>query len=240
MCVCSLRCFFFLAPLAAQPDRYGLPACSAPSQHLAQRARFILCFSDETKTPLWSAYELTPDTLAKPPLPRPKNFRPDPELASAQNTDYRHSGFHRGHVVPAADMSNDASALRDTFLLSNAVPQNPFLNSGKWAVLESHIRSLAASYDSLIVLTGPIFCESTTHIGPSQVAVPCELYKIVVATRGSELSIFAVILPNDHNPIEPVHHFTVQVSEVERRTHLNFFPTLPQSNLQIAGVSMMH
>ena len=51
------------AHLAAQADRFGLPACSAVDQQLAVRAAFTLCHSNAKKVPVWTAYELTPDKL---------------------------------------------------------------------------------------------------------------------------------------------------------------------------------
>ena len=64
--------------------------------------------------------------------------------ASAFDSDYRNSRFSRGHLVPARDLSHSPAALHDSFLLSNAVPQNASMNSGKWRSLENHIRQLAS------------------------------------------------------------------------------------------------
>jgi len=44
--------------------------------------------------------------------------------------------------VPAADLAWNADALRESFFLSNAVPQIQSLNAGKWRSLEHRIRSL--------------------------------------------------------------------------------------------------
>ncbi len=217
-----------LQPLLAQPDRFGLPACSAPDRELAQRAGFVVCYSATLKVPIWTAYELKPENLNGAAL-RPKHFRHDYLLngPSAYDSDYRNSGFSRGHMVPAADVSGNEDALRDSFLLSNVVPQNLSLNSGKWRQLESAVRKLAQSSTELIVLTGPIFCEDTERIGVNQVAVPCELFKVVLSIRDSQLTMFAAILPNDANPREPIDHFATSVDTVQRRTGLDFFHEIP-------------
>lgn len=223
-----------LQTLNAQPDRFGLPACSAPAETLAHRTAFVLCFSSSTKTATWTAYELKPETLNAPATARPSHFRPDPELNSASNTDFRNSSYDRGHLVPAADMSFNPEAQRDSFLISNAVPQNPSLNRGKWASLEKQVRKLAAGSDSVIVLTGPVFCEEVITIGANHVAVPCSLFKVVLIIHGEQTRILALILPNAHNPSEPLEAFTTTLNEVETRTGLHFFPTLnptPQTPL---------
>lgn len=46
-----------LAPLCAQPDRFGLPACSGPDRELAPKHAFIVCHSGSFKAPLWAAHE---------------------------------------------------------------------------------------------------------------------------------------------------------------------------------------
>jgi endonuclease G len=215
-------------PLAAQPGRFGLPACSAPDQELAARPAFMLCHSSSWKVPAWTAYELKPEHLAAS-APRPKHFRHDPLLSgpSAFDSDYRHSGFIRGHMVPARDLAWSHDALQASYFLSNVAPQNGSLNSGKWAQLEKAVRSLASASDSVIVLTGPIFCESIQRIGASLIAVPCQLFKVVLAIRDSHLTMFAAILPNHANPPQSLRHFAASVAEVERLTGLDFFHQLP-------------
>jgi len=216
-------------PLAAQPDRFGLPACSAPHQEIAERTAFTLCFDSSVKVARWSAYELKPEHLQSPAAPRPSRFRRDPLLPSPSDSDYRNSGYSRGHLVPAADLAWNTLALRDSFLLSNAIPQNQSLNAGKWRSLERAVRTLATSADAVIVLSGPIFCETVEHIGANQVAVPCELFKVVLAIHHDELTMFAAILPNTGNPNAPLAAFFTSVDEVQRRTGLDFFAALPAS-----------
>ncbi len=53
-------------------------------------------------------------------------FREDvtlPAEARAENSDYWHSGWSRGHMAPAGNNKHCQKAMDDTFLLSNIVPQ---------------------------------------------------------------------------------------------------------------------
>lgn len=206
----------------------GFPACSSPDQELVFRAGFAVCHSGSLRVPVWTAHELNV-RREEPGPPRPRlRFRRDPglKLPGATDADYRASGYARGHMVPVADLGGAADAVRDAFLLSNAVPQHPALNSGKWRVLENAARRLAESADLAVAFTGPIFCDTVPRIGASQVAVPCELFKVVFAFRGKERLTLAAILPNDRNPAEPLDTFLTPVAEVERRTGLRFAPLL--------------
>jgi len=81
--------------------------------------------------------------------------------------------------------------------------------------------------DAVVILSGPIFCEGTEHIGTNQVAVPCELFKVILVIRGEELAMIAAILPNQDNPSTPLSHFFTSVEEVQRRSGLDFFSLLP-------------
>ncbi|MBI4903633.1 MAG: DNA/RNA non-specific endonuclease [Acidobacteria bacterium] len=197
--------------LNAQPNRFGLPACTAPDQQLATRTAFTLCLSNTHRIPVWTAYQLTPEMLESPSVPR-QHFRRDPELASsATDADYRNSGFHRSHLVPARDLASSPDSLRESYFLSNAVPQ---------------LRKLAAHSDSLIILTGTLFdCDIIQHIGPNQIAVPCATFKIAIALSGESKSACAVILPNQPAATRQ----TVSIREIETRTSLDFLSALPEA-----------
>ena len=58
---------------------------------------------------------------------------------------------------------------------------------------------------------------------PSQ----CQLFKVALAERTNGLKMFAAILPNDHNPAEPLRDFISSVASVQEATGLDFFHTLP-------------
>lgn len=218
-----------LAPLSAQPDRFGLPACAGPGQELAPKHTFIICHSASFKAPLWTVHELSASSLAAPlSTVRRAYFRRDPSLSmsGASAADYRDSGFSRGHLVPARDVAHDEQALSDSFLLSNAVPQDSAMNHSIWRRLENRVRKLAKEADSVIVVTGAIFPANAQTIGPGAVAVPSHLYKVVLVNERSRASLFAVIIPNAETPGRSLDEFLVTIAEAERRTGLTFFPSL--------------
>ncbi|MBI4907241.1 MAG: DNA/RNA non-specific endonuclease, partial [Acidobacteria bacterium] len=156
-----------------------------------------------------------------------QHFRRDPELAaSATDTDFRGSGFHRSHLVPARDLASSPDALRESYYLSNAVPQLPELNLSAWRKIENDIRKLAAQSDSLIILTGTLFdCDNILHIGPNRVAVPCATFKVILSLSGKTKSAYAVILPNQPAATRQ----TVSIREVEQRAGLDFLSALPEA-----------
>jgi endonuclease G len=212
--------------LAAQPGRFGAPACAGDDQELADRSFFLLCHSASRKVPLWVGYELTPSRLAGAAV-RSSHFRADRALArpGARDSDYKGSGFSRGHLAPAADFAWSDEAVRATFLLSNVAPQLQQVNAGVWARLEHGVRRLAAAADAVYVFSGPVFAGEPAVIGAGRVAVPAHFFKTILVVKDGQRTMYGALIPNRHCD-EPLSHFSTSVEEIERRTGLNFFNLL--------------
>ena len=156
---------------------------------LAQRST-VLCntgyavaASGVTHGALWSAEHLVAAnvSLARD-TPRAGTFHADEQLPyqdQAQLTDYRASGYDRGHMTPSGDMP-DAAAQEESFSLANIVPQTAQLNRGIWEGIESAIRNLAVAEGELYLVTGPAFVGSQLRsIGANNVLVPTSTWKAV-------------------------------------------------------------
>jgi endonuclease G len=213
-----------LLPALSQSAPFGSPACTGEP---ADRVFFFLCHSPAHKTPLWVAHTLTAEQLEAAAASRPSHFRQDRDLASptAADRDYRYSGFHRGHLAPAADFAS-LDAVRATFLLSNAVPQAPFVNTGAWRRLENAVRRAARTAQRVHVFTGALFEGEPKTIGPGQVAVPSHTYKVVLLIQGDSAAMFAALVPNQNNLTGSLDQLAVTVDEIEKRTGLDFFSEL--------------
>lgn len=95
------------------------------------KASYPLCFngfnvmySGVSKTPLWVAEALTPTRLSQK-IPREDSFHEEKKLKAehrATLSDYKASGYDRGHMAPNGDMPSKASQ-NDSFSLANMVPQ---------------------------------------------------------------------------------------------------------------------
>ena len=106
---------------------------------------------------------------------RGDDFRPDPAVptGSATPQDYTRSGYDRGHLAPAADMSFSVKTMSESFYMSNMSPQAPQFNRGIWSKLEKQVRHFATKEKRIVVVTGPILpVEKTITIGANKVTVP--------------------------------------------------------------------
>ena len=145
--------------------------------------------------------------------------------------DYAGSGMDRGHLVPAADVKWDESAMRQSFLLTNVCPMHKALNEGGWSKLEEKVREWTARDSALLVFTGPVVDDNDTTRLSGKVVVPSAYFKVVVAPCVRPMRAIAFIYPNGHSGGR-LQQYAVSIDEVELRTRLDFFPTLSQDEQQ--------
>lgn len=171
-------------------------------------------------------------------------FAPDPLLAKgrrAELSDYKRSGFSRGHQAPAANQRASQVHNDETFFLSNMTPQLQALNGGVWERLEQKVRDWAARFGAVWVLTGPMFYDPAeearatadgaveyTVIGAGEVSVPTHYFKIVVREEDGALKAAAFVFEHKKHPsgVDLAKHL-VSIDWVEARTGLDFMPDLP-------------
>lgn len=160
----------------------------APAVAIAGRLRelcfdaFAVLYSGESRTPVYVAERLNRDSVLKAQqIERKDRFFADARLAAAERaqlSDYKGSGYARGHMAAAANMPT-AQAMAQSFSLANAVPQDPQHNSGAWAKIEEDTRRYALrAKGDVYVMTGPIFVNPRV-IGANRVHVPTYLFKLV-------------------------------------------------------------
>ena len=199
---------------------------------LAQRTT-LLCndayaalASGVTHGAVWSAEHPTAASLeAARHVRREGEFHAEdrlPPADQAQLTDYRRSGFDRGHMTPSGDMP-DEQAQGQTFSLANMVPQTSQLNRGIWEGVESAVRHLAEREGELYVVTGPTFHgDRLASIGPDGVLVPTSTWKAVYDPRASGTGVY--VCKNTEQPTCD----TVPVATLIRVVGIDPFPSLPE------------
>lgn len=189
---------------------------------------YVLGYSDAHEQPSWVAYHVTAAELEVDQV-RTDDYRADPtvETGSAALQDYEGSGYDRGHLAPAADMTWSHEVMSESFFLSNMSPQAPSFNRGIWSKLEDQVRDWALHEGSLLVATGPILTDDLAEtIGGNLVSVPKRFYKVVVDLEGEDQKGIGFILPNKGSK-EYLGNFVVSIDAVEEATGLDFFADLP-------------
>lgn len=189
---------------------------------------YTVSYNYDWKIPNWVAYELT-DLEVQGEVPRYDRFKPDPMVpqgATATTNDYKHSGYDRGHMAPAADMKWDEQVMKESFYLSNICPQNPNLNGGVWKDLEEQVRDLASQKGKIFVVCGPIVNDISNTIGENKVVVPQAFYKVLLQEENGEIHTIGFVYENASGR-KPMSTYAMTVDEVENLTNIDFFPSLP-------------
>jgi endonuclease G len=194
-----------------------------PSPHLGalvQHTYFSLSYVEAYEQPEWTFHMICKDCFGT--SERKNNFRKDPSVrtVSAVPSDYQGTGYDRGHLVPAGDMTLNALAMSESFYMSNMSPQVPSFNRGIWKKLETQIRNWSDDYDTIYVVTGPIIKYGYSSIGENEVAVPQFYYKVIYFKSIGKMAAF--IMPNEGANSE-LSVFQVTVDEVEETTKIDFF-----------------
>lgn len=205
---------------------FGYPGTEA----LLHNTGYVVSHNNQKKVPYWVSYHMQEDYLWRK-VERTDDFRPDarlPEAQRAELSDYRHSGYDRGHMVPADDMARSAQTMSESFLLSNITPQiGPGFNSGIWSSLENKAQKWTAERGHVWVIAGPLFLENYYVIG-NGVAVPTHFFKIIASysSENESMDAIAFLLPHARNHGEALPQFITSIDKIEEVSGLDFFHEL--------------
>ena len=193
---------------------------------------FRLGYYEKHEQSAWVAYLLTKEMVSENNAVRKNRFIIDNKIStlSAISSDYAKSGYDRGHICPAADMSFSQDAQDRTFLMSNMSPQTHSFNAGKWKQLEEKVRQLAKENDSIIVIAGPILDSIIGKIGKNNVSIPYSFYKIIIDISYPDFKAIGFIMKNEKLS-EDLVYYSMSIREIEERTGLNFFPKYDKDSL---------
>lgn len=224
--------------------KYGFPG---PIHDILRNQEFITCYDRATRNPYWVLEHVTRESLSRRDgVDRKKSvFKEDESIPlkfRARLRDYFRSGYDRGHQAPAADAKFSQTAMDETFVLTNISPQvGEGFNRDYWAHFEDFARRLAFKYDSVRILTGPLYLPKkeaddkfrVTYevIGsPPNIAVPTHFYKLIVGERANDdnVAVAAFVLPNAQiDNAEPLTTFQVPVEALERSLGLELMQRWP-------------
>ena len=183
---------------------------------------FNVMYSGVSKTPLWVAEALTPQRLSQK-IPREDSFHEESKVKAehrATLSDYKASGYDRGHMAPNADMPTKA-AQSDSFSLANMVPQAPKNNQQVWRELEEATRAIVTKQkQDVYVVTGPIFSAKKLKTIGKGVIVPTAVFKALYMPKTG--AIGAYYAPNDNSLQVKI----VSVCYLEEQLGINLFPQL--------------
>ena len=142
---------------------------------------FAIFYSPIDKKPIYTVEKLNGEQLQAPHPRRTNQFYEEGRLRLTERallSDYRGSGYDRGHNVPAGDMTQERG-MAQSFSLANMMPQARQNNQGIWAkrVEEPTRMYIKRAQGDIYVFTGSV--GQAGSIGKGKVTVPSHLFKLV-------------------------------------------------------------
>jgi endonuclease G, mitochondrial len=186
---------------------------------------YNLCYSMTHRQSLIAIHELNKAQI-KGKQARTNDFRVDSRVSNpVEPNEYKRSGYDRGHLVPAADMKLNTTAMSETFYMTNMSPQDSSFNSGIWNALEGYVRNEVLKSGSAIVITAPVLLKTEIYsMTRSKISIPSYYYKIIYFYESGFMK--AYLIPNEHSRGLKFHQFQVSVDEIEKLTDIDFFSEL--------------
>lgn len=223
-----------VTPVAVEVDLPRNQLDYLPTQvlgdQLIRQRYYTVSYSSKHQNPEWVAYELYGARLEQKNHEERANFHDDPRANDASSSAYSHTGYDRGHLVPAHDMSFNEQAMSESFYMSNITPQVPDFNRGIWKRLESQVRVWAKKERRVYVIAGPLLRQRVREeqrINGTGPTYPRGFFKIIVDYDGNERKGIAFMFKNKDID-QPLENFVTSIDRVESYTGLDFFPKLSE------------
>ncbi len=187
------------------------------------------------KTQRWTAYEFH-NGLPDNNVGRNEGWMDDPDIPTAYQTHYdwySNTGYSRGHMCMSNDRQSSIEQNRQTFYISNAMPQYQSHNGGIWNTIETKINTwgnTSTFRDTLYVVKGGTIRDDqileTTTTG---LVVPKYFFMAVLCLKDGNYKAIAFWTEHKNesgtgtSPID----YAISVKELEEKTGIDFFCNLP-------------
>lgn len=213
----------------------GVPESARRLDFLKNKG-YVVGYDDARGNPAWVAYKVFPppsfETGARPDFETDGRTR-----ARVSPEDYAHSGFDRGHMAPNQAMGAcyGTEGQRESFLMSNIVPQLHAVNAGVWKDLEQRIlKRYTRLCGAVWVVCGPLYRDDArrTRKLNGKVSVPDAFFLVIAdrdEERGNAVRALAFVIPHAADADGNAKEYLVPVREIERLSGLNFFPDLERA-----------
>jgi endonuclease G len=214
---------------------YGIPK---KVDQVLCRLGYVSGYSYQHKIPMWVAYTVTYSSSQSDIAIRNDKFLEDISLSPGQyrvlSTDYENSGYDKGHMAPsslidATQLSND-----QTFLMSNIVPQRPWINrdvyanKGVWGAIEDSVSCWVKlkEHNRLYVISGVITSPSPAIIG-NGVTVPQGFFKIIIDLESMEsISFIIEDQEKSKDDADNLMNYVRTIDYIEGKSGMDFFNSI--------------
>jgi endonuclease G len=203
--------------------------------YLIERDQYTLSYDNESAIPNWVSWHLGIKDLGD--AKRSNSFYTDNSLPEGwyrvTPNDYTNGGFDRGHMCPSADRTLSKDANKETFYMTNIVPQTAANNQGPWAAFENYLRSLVKDKGKEIyIVTGSWGFSNGTIKDEGKVKIPTSTWKVaLILDEGPDdinridnnTKVIAIEISNDDSLDRDWKKYLTTVNYIEHLTNYDFF-----------------
>jgi endonuclease G len=239
-----------IARLATENLTMGNPSnavtsSTSPTNYLLNKFTWAASYNRDRGCPNWVSWHLDPTWIGS--ATRCDCFTSDVTLPSGWyrvgSSSYTNSGFDRGHMCPSADRTFSSTDNRETFLMTNMIPQAPNNNQRTWVGLENYERTLVNQGNECYIICGAYGTGgtgskggTTNTIDAGRVTVPKQIWKVLIAIpKGTNdvarvttsSRIIAINTPNINNLNTNWGVYRTSVDAIETVTGYDLFSALP-------------
>ncbi len=239
-----------MARLATENLTMGNPSnavtsTTSPTNYLLSKFTWAASYNRDRGIPNWVSWHLDPTWVGS--ASRCDCFASDATLPSGWyrvgSSSYTNSGFDRGHMCPSADRTFSSTDNRETFLMTNMIPQAPNNNQRTWVGLENYERTLVNQGNECYIICGAYGIGgtgskggTTNTIDAGRVTVPRQIWKVLisipqgtndVARVTTSSRIIAINTPNVNNLNTNWGVYRTSVDAIEAATGYDLFSALP-------------
>lgn len=210
---------------------------NTPDNYLVIHSGFILSYNKQRGGANWVTYHLAKSDIGN--AERTNAFAPDTSLPRdwwIKPTDMSLKGYDRGHLCPSEERTDSEASNRETFLMSNMIPQTIRLNRGSWKSLETYIQKTVSKMNvEAYIYAG---CYGDKGRIKDKITIPTNCYKIaVILPEGvndlkritKDTIVIAVDMPNETTNKTGWKNYITTVDDIEEKTGYDFLSTLPDA-----------
>ena len=198
---------------------------------ILRRVGYTASYNAANRIPNWVAWHLTASHVGGHYNRNNEVFHEDPEVSNprAYDSDYRSSGYDRGHMCPSGDNKWNKEAQEQSFLFTNICPQRHNLNTGAWNDVELQCRAWAKRYGDLYIVCGPVlYDQQHKTIGRNRVVVPEAFFKVVLRKHDNYYKAIGFVYENK-GASRDMSRYVRSIDDVEQLTGFDFFSALPDN-----------
>jgi len=220
---------------------------TTPTNYLLSKLTWAASYNRDLGRPNWVSWHLNSTWLGS--TTRCDCFASDATLPTGwyrpTSSSYTGSGFDRGHNCPSGDRTFSSTDNRETFLMTNMMPQAPLNNQQTWEKLESYCRTLVSQGNECYVICGSYGVGGTgsagskTTLDAGRVTVPSNIWKVVlvipngtndVSRVTTSTRVIAVNTPNTQSIVTSTWGgYRVSVDAIEAATGYDILSVLPDA-----------